>query len=300
MKNFTILSTVLLFFCVSGKSQTYFPFLQESKVWSDVYDFKPFVDSSYEAISTTSYKIEGNIILNNGRNYKRFYNSHSDPYLTGWDEGEYYYREDSGKVFRVSLFSPDVEELLYDFTMNAGDSIFYADAIYPDYAHVGFVDSIFIAGSFRKQIHFIYPPDIWVEGLGSMFRPFSPLLWYNEYPNSYELLCVSDTSGSIYQNPSYNSCFIDTVMTDITTSGQSVSAVKVFNNPMHDYSIIDPGNSPESFTAYSLFNSNGLLVRNEIINNHIFIIRRENLSSGVYVLKLFGGPEVVCKKIIVD
>jgi hypothetical protein len=303
MKAFVILLISFLFFSYTTRAQEYFPFVQESRCWSELTFFQSVIDTNYKRIWTTSYKLEGDITNGNGKSYKQLYTCDSDPSISTWNIDEYAFREESGKVFRTSFFSPDQEELVYDFTLAVGDSVYVDSIYYPYYsyyAHVLSVDSILTGGSYRKQIHFEYPPEIWVEGIGSLSRPFMPFWYYFIYPDWYELLCVNDTTGNIYMNPAYDQCYIDTLMTTNPELSSTSSLIQVIHNPMHEYSIINVRSSAAQFTKYSFYNSNGLLVRNGIVNNRTFTLRRENLSSGVYFLKIIGEQDVLSKIIIID
>lgn len=303
MKTYTIISIFLLLFSFKNRAQEYFPFVQESKTWSEVTTFQSLIDTNYRAFWTTSYKLEGDFTSENGIVYKQLFTCDSDPTISEWGISEYAYREDSGKVFKTSWFTPGEEELVYDFSLHVGDSVLYhmfGMPELPDYAYVNLVDSVFINGSYRKRIHFNDPPDVWVEGLGSMFRPFEPIEFNFIYPTTYELLCVSDTNGSVYMNPVYVTCYIDTVMTNISESSSTSPLIQLSNNPMHDYSIINIENSLGQFYKYSLYDSNGLLVRNENIHDITFTIQRKNLSSGLYILKVFGKNEIISKKLMID
>lgn len=299
MKTFTFISIFLLLFSIKNKAQEYFPFVQDSKTWSEVTTFHSLIDTNYRSFRTTSYKLEGDFTSENGKVYKQFFTCDSDPTISEWVMSDYAYREDSGKVFRTSWYTPDEEELVYDFMLHIGDSALYHIYDFPFFAHVNLVDSILITGTYRKQIHFNYPQDIWVEGLGSMFRPFMPLEYNFIYPNGFGLLCVSDTTGSVFVNPIYGKCYIDTVMTNISEPSSTSSIIHISNNPMHDFSIVDIENSLEQFNKYSLYNSNGLLVRKEIIKDRTFTIQRKNLSSGIYILKIFGKNDVISKKLVI-
>lgn len=300
MKTFTFLSFFLLLFSIKNKAQEYFPFVQDSKTWSEVTTFQSLIDTNYIAFWTTSYKLHGDITYANGKIYKQFFTCDSDPTLSEWNISNYAYREDSGKVFRTSWLTPADEELVYDFSLQVGDSALYHDNNLPFYAYVNFVDSILIRDSYRKRIHFIYPQDIWIEGLGSLFSPFLPLDYYFIRPNGFGLLCVSDTTGTIFVNPLYGKCYIDTVMTNIAEPSSASPVIQLSNNPMHDFSIINIGNSLGQFNKYSLYDSNGLLVRKENINDRTFTIQRKNLSSGVYILKVFGKNGVINRKLVID
>jgi len=300
MKTFTFLSVLFLLISIKNKAQEYIPFVQDSKTWSEVTTFQSLIDTNYCAFWTTSYKLEGDFTSDNGKVYKQFFTCDSDPTISEWGVSDYAYREDSGKVFRTSWFTPAEEELVYDFSLKIGDSALYHIYDFPFYAYVTMVDSVLIHDSYRKRIHFNYPQDIWIEGLGSLYSPFLPFEYYFIRPNGFALLCVSDTTGTVFMNPVYGKCYIDTVMTNIPEGGSYASEIKISNNPMHDLAIVDIGNMPGRFSRYTLYDLSGLLLRNEVINERTFTIRRNNLSPGVYILIVSGENGMVTKKLMID
>jgi hypothetical protein len=251
-------------------------------------------------ISTNSFKLEGDTVWN-GKTYKNLYTCDADPSVSNWDIGsDYLYREEAGKVFKVNFWS-EQEELVYDFNLNIGDSV-YVDSIYANaYAYVTLVDSIIIDGAYHKQIHFDSPQDIWVEGLGSLHSPFNPIQYSFLIPGGFELLCVTNQNGTIYMNPSYHKCYIDTTyITSQPELFQSSSEIKVSNNPMKTFSLIKIQGSVDGFEKYSLFNSCGMMIKSGTIKDNTFTIQRENLSSGIYFLKVYSKEVILSKKLIID
>ncbi len=297
-------SVILLsiFFLLSGsaiKAQQYYPFIAESKTWSEIQAYTVFVPPYPVYLSTNSFKLEGDTVIT-GKIYKKLYTCSADPSISNWElSSDYLYREESGKVFKL-FFGTEQEEVMYDFNLKVGDSV-CVDSIYANpYAYVTLTDSLLIDGVYHKQIHFDMPPDIWVEGLGSLNSPFNPIQYYFYYPGGYELLCVTNQSGNIYMNPSYHHCYIDTILiTGQPELPQRPEELMVINNPMQTFSMIKIQGTSKTFEKYSLLNSNGVIMKTGLIKNNPFIIRRESLPAGIYFLKVYGKEQVLNKKMVI-
>ena len=298
MKIMTLLTISIVLFASIVIAQQDFHFVEESKTWSEITIFQEISYPYAQHIWTTSYKLEGDSIYN-GKMYKNLYTCDTDPSVSVWSLNGWGYREESGKVYKIDYLFSETEELVYDFNLNVGDSIYCDSICYNAYDYVIAVDSVLIDGSYRKQIHFNDPADVWIEGLGSMHRPFDPIQYYFIIPNSFELLCVNEVTGNIYKNPAYNQCYVDTVTTGLHELTAASFQVTVQNNPMHDYSVITIGKSLNEPTEYILYDSRGVLLRTGILDDSTFIIRRENLNPGIYILKVFDKENVITRKLII-
>jgi hypothetical protein len=67
---------------------------------------------------------------------------------------------------------PNQYELLYDFSLEIGDTVFHAYQGVGEYSIVYDLDTLIINGEKRKKIY--HDGDIWVQGLGSVFYPLHP------------------------------------------------------------------------------------------------------------------------------
>ncbi len=290
--------TLLTFITV--KAQPYIPFIENYKVWSVANILYYFPIPGHRTITTNSFQFMNDTTSWNGKTYEILYGTNSDPELGNWNEDFWYgYREENMKVYKSEIYS-EVEELFYDFSLTVGDSV-YVDSVYytSSYAHVISVDSIMVGSSFRKRIHFDDPPEVWVEGIGSLQSPFNPIRWCMQYGAETLLLCVSDTTGNLYTNPEYNSCYLDTTMTRIKEYS-SGGKVIIKSNPMRESAVINTGSTTDEFTGFNLYNSAGLLVQQEKIQNVEFTLYRNNLPAGIYLLQLLGSNQIQNFRIIIQ
>lgn len=91
---------------------------------------------------------------------------------------------------------------------------------------------------------------------------------------------------------------------DVTVSGgntgkienQEISSCKIYPNPFHDYSTITFENSKKENCTLKLYNSFGQLVRSyNDINADKIVIKRQNLTSGLYYFRLGTGKQTLTK-----
>jgi hypothetical protein len=150
-------------------AQQYLPLAVEGNIWS---------------LPTTKFFAFGDTILD-GRTYKKIYHSFYDSSFT-YSNSNYIcgIRDSSdGKTyFRPKM--EDHEEILYDWNLNVGDSIFMYTSCcgvltssfqtfynnFPDKDVISAVDSVLINGVYRKRIQLIHwgqPVQLfWIEGIG--------------------------------------------------------------------------------------------------------------------------------------
>ena len=296
------LSIVFMFLTIiTVKAQPYIPFIENYKVWSVANILYYFPIPGYRTITTKSFQFMNDTTSWNGKTYEILYGTTANPELGNWYEDFWYgYREENRKVYKSEIYS-DAEEFIYDFSLTVGDSV-YVDSMYTyqTYAYVTVVDSVKINEMFRKRIQFDLPPDVWIEGIGSLYDPFNPLHWFYMYGSGTELLCSTDTTGNLYMNPEYNSCYLDTIMTHRKEYGSVGNEVIIRSNPMSESAVINTGTDKTEFTSYNLYNSAGLLVQEEKIQNIEFTLYRKNLPAGIYILQLIGSKQIQNLRIVIQ
>ena len=199
MKKF-ILSTLLLFsiHIFINAQNNYDRLLDTNKVWNFTGCYGP------PPYYTTFYKFKADSIIGGLQYYKFLYSSDSVVWHNWY--GNTLLREDT-ILKRVYILSNNIEGLLYDFGLVAGDSVVVINtACFGDSAtlHLLSVDSILLNNqTYRKRFHFNY--DEWTEGIGSFAGLVRPGCF--TVGNCDELVCYYENGNFQYLNPNYTQCF---------------------------------------------------------------------------------------------
>jgi hypothetical protein len=261
-------------------SHEYDSMIVENKLWSEVvciYNFSGGLD----AIFTTYYKFEGDTNIN-GKTYKILFSNYSDSLMQYWDI-ESYLREDSMKVYK---FIYDEEILIYDFGILPGDTICIVNGC----DIVVSVDTILVNEKTRKSIYFYYSNDTWIEGIGSIYRPFNPFTEMVDI--GYDLLCCQQNSNIIYQHPWYSTCYIYYSSGYKILKANPKELIKIEPNPFSDYTYISIN---ENISTYNnklyLLNLSGQIIKEIDVINNSTLLSREDLISGLYFIKLITNKK---------
>lgn len=297
MRKFTIILIAIL---LSSKlfSQTYFYFPTSDAVWN------------YKIAGSLSYPYEWPVIDSLGQVITIGSNQYIEVYVAsqGGSSVVGAIREDT--IQRKIYFHNYTNEIvLYDFTLDVGDTIYYSTNLNYNldyYKVVDSIDSTFVSGQFRKTWFltnsYLSMTDIWIEGIGSVYR--YGLL----YPNDPDI--VLDAS-----NP-YFGCFShDTVIyiddsnctgtcpcTDWLVKVEEVNEINeditIFPNPARNTIIVEFSNDIEAYNCLELLACNGKLIRKiDILSDRIEIDIKE-LNNGIYFIRLTGNEKTTLKRII--
>ena len=276
-------------------AQPGFSFIEEGKIWADLIKTSGTPPPGYgEKAWTDYYKFDGDTLIQ-GKTYHFLYVCKKDSTMTNWDLEYDYYREDSNKVYKVDWWEGEIK--IYDFNLEVGDSMFLNDV--DGYVHVSAVDSTLISGTYRKTIHFDEVDDIWVAGLGSLLSSFDPLTCCFFGGNMFELLCVSDSTGQIYQNPSYHGCYVDTLLTGTQESTTRDRSILIYPNPINTSCNIKISGIDELPVKLILIDNLGRIVRDEEVDQNSFIFHRNDLKPGFYLLKILYTDFILNKNLLI-
>ncbi len=292
--------SIILFLTILGElinaqeftiNQTYYPFPDSNAVWSEDYN----MDESPWRINHLFGLLNQDTIIDSIKYHKLF--SFSDTIFT--QENATYIggiREDSLKkvyykgknVFEPYIcdLHPDREKLLYDFSLNVGDtfrlihsySYFCQDSSLYSYLVVSKIDSLLINNKYRKRICFGSCDFVsWVEGIGGVPRGLlytsDPVILTCNLNNT--LICFKQNDTLLYGNCYYH-------YYDIKENKTFEKNIKIYPNPVTDISTFDTGkfNNIEFINIYSL---EGILIKqiNTKGRNKI-IISRKNYLPGMY------------------
>ena len=207
-----------------------------------------------------------------------------------------YYRVDSLKVFfrdNISIaippfvnlpyvsfmFSDTSEVLLYDFSLQVGDSFQFQTGLIDS---VSSIDSILLNGSYRKKINFqnMYTngnigPYYWIEGVGSTYGFFPS---YYIFENELFFNCFSTLNDTISFG---GSCPCSSV--GINENNLANNEVRIMPNPCSSSTkILFPIDKLHTFYIFDLL---GNEVKNIKFRGKEFHLDIGDLNKGIYILR---------------
>lgn len=285
-----ILSTVFIFFPILLYSQTsiYHPFPDSNAVWNEQYDFFDFYPSPI-SIDNYSITIDGDTMINGILYHKLItpfvQHQYIPPHfngpqiLTGY-KGALRQDTTARKVYYVARYD-SLETLLYDFSLNVGDTIldqtFCAVTVYS-------IDSVLIGSDYRKRWNIygsIQGPLEFIEGIGSSFGLLGSWRCDGDGFREY-LTCFQQNSVTLWPASITTDCNL------ITTMAESLNSQSLYEMSPNPFGLNSKIITSGRFDKLEIFSAIGIRVRSQIVDNQIIIVERENLPSGMYFFHLLG------------
>jgi hypothetical protein len=206
-------------------------------------------------------------------------------------------REDTltKKVFGFTTDTTS-EQLLYDFSLNVGDTTSVFSFMWGTYGYafvkVSAIDSILILGQYRKRLAIVdlggnsnSYPEFWIEGIGSTFGLFKSGITGHP-PNSWgglgvpQLVCFQQNDSLLYHNQNFSGCYPNQWLGN--RSSLKDKTIQIFPNPVND-KIYFANLTTNSIV--SIYNSLGQMqeTNSKLNNNGIDI---SNLAKGFYTYSI--------------
>ncbi|MFT6167737.1 MAG: hypothetical protein ACJASF_002437 [Vicingaceae bacterium] len=240
MKIITILFLLLNSWFLSAQTSIYHSFPDSNAVWNYKLQANCFANGS--ANEDYSIVIAGDTILNN-TTYNKLYTPFVVSFSTGTCGGilngyKGAIRHDLiGKKVYIIPSQDTTEQLLYDFTLQVGDTVTGYTQLFPFQPDtVISIDSMLIGSLFRKRwiINTCYNISI-IEGIGSTYGFFekSPGC-ITDFPD-FSLNCFQQNSQTMYPNSTSN-CQI---ITSINTIPIVEENINIYPNPSNGSLTID-------------------------------------------------------------
>lgn len=219
-------------------------------------------------------------------------------------------REDSvqQKVYRRNnLGAATTEELLYDFSLQPGDSVILSVDYdnRPNPIRVDSITTVYFAEKDRRIFHITSYYDMidswysenyqWIEGIGKVdnfgkiIGPIKNFEWMVD-----ELLCFWQSDQLNYSNPDYPTCLIVHVGLD---EFENNGIIKTYPNPVKDKLNIEI-EQPASINKLTIYNAVGQEQMKYNLHDRNTSLDISYLLTGVYLLKFENGNTVVMKKLI--
>jgi hypothetical protein len=307
LKKLLLLLPFLLSFSAKSQTSVYHPFPDSNALWRESYVF--FDGNCYLYYHGYQYVMNDDTIVN-GNSYHKIYKTDS---LCAWptcpdtlywvytyNELSFLIREDTNKHIYQYDLTNSTENLLYDFNLNIGDTIFTA---------VGWgnivtaIDSVFIDTDYRKLYrlyNYIEVPSgdslFIIEGLGGSnglathIEPF--------FESGGRLNCYKENNMTLWTDSSLSDCNL-VLTTGIHSIASKVLSLSLFPNPFHSTTTLQ---LPHSFSKATLkiYNTLGSLVNEQSISGKSAVINREGLRDGIYFVVVNDGENEWRGKVVVE
>ena len=246
---------------------------------------------------TNKYFSNGDTIINSIL-YSKFY-VNPDTLQINYLRG--FMRQDTlqKKVYWLNVDSTQ-EHLIYDFSLNVGDTVLVSTGIYSIFGFAAIkviaIDTLFLNGQNRKrftlknvQQQFFNQMDYWIEGIGSssgiIMGSISAVYLNSEF--SYpRLMCYNENDSLIYLNSGFISCYLPPIDNVIEVS--ETMDISIYPNPATDEINIVTGGVFDTGKPITVTISNytGQVVFNNTYNTTYATINLNNFTNGLYIVTL--------------
>lgn len=275
-----------------GQEYEYIPIPTENAIWSESY---------YPGIGNGDWMFErfavnGDDTLINDTLYNKLYLFYDSVFNT--EKATYIgaIREDTNKkvYFKggtplhefkpMNGFFGNNEIVLYDFSVEIGDTI-YGSNVHPGIPLiVEKIDNVTIKQSHRKVISFTkYSWVKWIEGIGNLR---GLLFNSSDLPTNGtwgDLICFNYMNETIYYNEEYTECFPK--ISNVKENGFERELIKIYPQPALQVLNIEFSESISGF-IYLYSKLGQLLYCNGINNKTNYQINIQGFRSGFYLLKI--------------
>lgn len=200
--------------------------------------------------------------------------------------------------------SDSTEKLLYDFTLNKGDTlqpnninVWSLDTIV-----VNSVDSVLINGQYRKR--WVLSPPIFndttmlIEGIGSNRGLFESII-KSGFEEWAELVCFEQNGKKIFPDTLGDTCQL-LMGIPMAKRQEENNGVKIYPNPINQNAIVEFENLKKESAYIQIFNFLGQEVYRIFTVNNKVVLNNEDYRKGVYLIKLSLGDSIAYARFIVN
>ncbi len=239
----------------------------------------------------------GSFVHYNNHDYYSLYKS-KDRWGQKWEDLHLYFRQEGQKVWLIRQKTLFKEELVYDFSLEEGET-FKTNLLDKDIELiVRKVDSItLLDGTKRKRMVLGCKQAggitrTWIEGIGDTLGILAHLCGCNIDCDEESLVCYSQLERHLYQSPSWNSCWV-TTSTKKPRIRKSSRFLQIYPNPSSGKFRIAGLNGE---IQYGIYNLNGSLIDFGKTVHHGFKLSH----PGIYILRLYLPEHLVTRKLVVE
>jgi len=280
MKKLLLILFLALTSISQSKSQTAFPAFSDNPSWN-------VLECFWMTCSTQTYQYVYDTVFCN-QTYSKI---EMDIGLDG------YFRSDNLKTkFRTSNNCNDKEYLLYDYSMNIGDTAYVGTNLILGYPNDTMpvvliqIDTVNYFGVERQRFKvnydrcntgILWSEMFWTRGIGSNLHPFYSIPCLCDFCEGfYSTLCYDSSTTQLYQNPLYNTCDT-TVFVGLNENVQNMD-MSIYPNPFQtEVQIRFDDSNPVNV---KIFNTSGQLIQFVTIEKETFI--GAELKPGIYFMEI--------------
>lgn len=194
------------------------------------------VQAFLETWTTTYGTIDDTLVI--GMPWQRIVSS-TDPTLNSDLMNLGFVRQEGDVVLHwVPGSAPDT---LYNFGLQAGDSVEYSFTDFTGYLHLMAIDTVWIDSYPHRRFHFgdhgsgfcYLSGEQWLEGIGSTSGPLFPIAareFCEEFDESLGLTCFEDDALTYWSGPDYPECIVNITL-GVGQHGQLAPELKVWYDP---------------------------------------------------------------------
>ncbi len=292
-----LIPILFILLCCKATGQNYYNFPLSNTIWN-IYLNNIWYNTNTEM---KRYAFFNDTIEINNKVYSKLYDINDTTLNCSNATYLFPFREDSSK--KVYFLYDTTEVLIYDFSINIGDTIFYnyliQGALTP-YEHFKRLDSI-ASVEINAQIRNIYylsgglTGNTWIEGIGAidgegLFAPVSGICLCGELLN---LACVKQNDSVLWvNNPICSRCFCNLYVS--MSDNEINNKINIYPNPANDKLNIDI----EEKAFIEIINVQGQILETKSLVNKTNVLDISKLSSGIYTLRIKTDKGISVRKLI--
>lgn len=256
----------------------------ENKVWSNLWQAASGSPLPHE-METTFIRFSSDTTIGN-ETYKMVLES-TDEYQTTFTIIGFI-REDQDKKVYYRGKNETESRLLYDFGAEVGDSLNIGSSVLV----VETIDSVPINYQYKKRMVLSnsgIAGEQWIEGIGSLCG----ILASGNYcitGGKFDLLCFFEDDTLVYSNPEFLYCYYNT-----TGTGEpdvNMFSVEVVPNPVVSSSLFRINGDLSPDFMIEIYTLQGVKIKTILPDKSSLVLRREDYSSGIYILRLLQKDSV--------
>lgn len=299
MKKFILILLLIPFYSFAQQS---FPLIKDDGIWRVVNGGIVTPPDPWWMIKS-QYLMKGDTIINN-TTYKKIYKCDYSPsinnkvYIAGIREdssGKVYMQADSNLQLYSSSINAGQEYLLYDFSLNIGDTIIL-NSVIDSINIVNVIDSVLVGSEYRKRWNFNTIggfPRQWIEGIGDYHGLFYSL--QSMFENYQHISCYED-NNVFWLSPELSTDCFSVSMENVIK--RTTSEVSIYPNPVGDFINLQIKDNNILKPELKIFDITGNLIKRDYLKPFAdeYSLDISSLNSGMYFIKIVSSEQVISAK----